>query len=79
MKIQAYSLFGISGLFGVMALVLAIIGLASETSACVPIMLPMLLASLIGTNAASALITLERRVSELERKAASTDQEPSKK
>ena len=67
-KIQILTLLGISAMFAIGALVMILMALANRCDASVAS--PMLVASIIGGLAAGALASLHRRVSELERRAA---------
>jgi hypothetical protein len=67
-KMSIFGLFGISGMFGLMGLGGAIMGLASPTHELAAITGPLICISLVAMNAASGLVWLNRRVSELEKR-----------
>ena len=74
-KISISFLLGTSVLFGVGALVMAVISLRAHLYETFPLELMLLFAALIGSNATFALISLEKRVSELERRDANSNRD----
>jgi hypothetical protein len=72
-KMSIFSLFMVSAMFGIMSVGLIIIDAAHGDTRSLGLVSPMFCAALIGTTAASALVSLHKRVSELERQGASND------